>query len=433
MSAKQSSSPFTVLRHRAFATFWTAAVVSDVGTWMQSITVGVLVAQRTGKATATGLIGVAAFATQGIGAPIGGVLADRFDRRKMMISALSVQLLVTLALAAVLGSSNPSVGLLTALVAAQSLAGSFGQPAGQSLMPSLVPREELLKAVSLGAVSWNAGRIVGSALAAALGVWLSPAWVVTLNGLSFAVLIVAVASVRGTFRAPQVGERGSFVRQLRVGGRTMWETPGCRFAVISMVFLQTTLISWVGLIPIVAQERLHGGRGLASTITMLQGAGALVGASFAAMLVGAIGRPRTMVFFGSLGCLALLGYSQATNEWVAFPFVVILGCCTLSLFVCLGAVVQRDAPEHARARITSIQSAVLGTGYGVGVFVSGRLADRFGLGPVLAGDALLWGLVLLIAIGPLRRQWAVVGQGDPRSRRWERVLAERAATVRAAP
>ena len=433
MSAKQSSSPLTVLRHRAFATFWTAAVVSDIGTWMQSITVGVLVAHQTGKATATGLIGVAAFATQGIGAPIGGVLADRFDRRKMMISALTIQLLVTLALAATLAGTRPSIGLLTTLVALQGLAGSFGQPAGQSLMPSLVPREELLKAVSLGAVSWNAGRIVGSALAAFLGVWLSPAWIITINGVSFAVLIVAVASVRGSFRAPQVGERGSFVRQFRVGARTMWDTPGCRFAVISMVFLQTTLISWVGLIPIVAQERLHGGRGLASTITMLQGAGALVGASLAAMLVGAIGRPRTMVFFGSLGSIALLGYSQATNKWVAFPFVVVLGMSTLSMFVCLGAIVQRDAPEHARARITSIQSAVLGTGYGIGVFGSGRLADHYGLGPVLAADALLWGFVLLIAVVPLRRYWAVVGAGDPRSRRWERVLAERAATVRAAP
>jgi MFS family permease len=433
MSAEQSASPLTVLRHRAFATFWTAAVVSDIGTWMQSITVGVLVAHQTGKATATGLIGVAAFATQGIGAPIGGVLADRFDRRTMMMSALTMQLVVTFALAGTLAGSKPSVGLLTGLVALQSLAGSFGQPAGQALMPSLVPREELLKAVSLGAVSWNAGRIVGSALAALLGVWLSPAWIITLNGLSFAVLIVAVGSVRGTFRAPQVGERGSFVRQLRIGARTLWDTPGCRFAVIAMVFLQTTLISWVGLIPIVAQERLHGGRGLASTITILQGVGALIGASIAAVLVGAIGRPRTMVFFGSLGALALLGYSQATSAWAAYPFVVLLGMASLSLFVCLGAIVQRDAPEHARARITSIQSAVLGTGYGVGVFGSGRLADHFGLGPVLAGNALVWGFVLLVAVGPLRRHWAAVGDGDPRSRRWERVLAERAADARAAP
>ena len=159
----------------------------------------------------------------------------------------------------------------------------------------------------------------------------------------------------------------------------------------------------------------------------------MVGASIAAMLVGAIGRPRTMVFFGGLGSVALLGYSQATNKWVAFPFVVVLGSCSLALFVCLGAIVQRDAPEHARARITSIQSAVLGTGYGVGVFGSGRLADRFGLGPVLAGNAVLWGIVLLIAVVPLRRYWAVVGEGDPRSRRWERELAERAASVRAAP
>ncbi len=431
----RSSSPLTVLRHRSFATFWSAAVVSDIGTWMQAITVGVLVAHTTGKATATGLIGIAAFATQGIGSPIGGVLADRFDRRKMMMGALTAQLLVTFALAAVLARSNPRVSVLTGLVALQGLAGSFGQPAGQALMPSLVPREELLKAVSLGAVSWNAGRIVGSALAALLGLLLSPSWIVTINGLSFAVLIVAVATVKGTFRAPQVGERGSFVNQFRVGARTLWQTPGCRFAVVGLVCLQTTLIAWVGLIPIVAQERLHGGRGLASVITMLQGCGALIGAMCTALLVGAIGRPRTMVVFCSVSVVALLGYSQATNRWVAFPFVVVLGACTLGLFVCLGAVVQRDAPDHARARITSIQSAVLGTGYGVGVLLSGRLADSYGLDKVLAADALAFAVIvaLSVIVKPLRRQWAVVGHGDPRSRRWERVVAQQAGPVRTAP
>ena len=426
MSAARSSSPLTVLRHRSFATFWSAAVVSDIGTWMQAITVGVLVAQMTGKATATGLIGIAAFATQGVGSPIGGVLADRFDRRKMMLGALSAQLIVTFVLAAILAGSNPRVAVLTALVALQGLAGSFGQPAGQALMPSLVPRDELLKAVSLGAVSWNAGRIVGSALAAILGLWLSPAWIIAINGVSFAVLIGAVASVRGTFRAPQVGERGSFARQFRVGASTLWQTPGCRFAVVGMLFLQTTLISWVGLIPIFAQERLHGGRGLASGITMLQGIGALVGAMITALLVGAIGRPRAIVTFASLSVVALLGYSQATNRWAAFPFVLVLGCCTLGLFVCLGAIVQRDAPDHARARITSIQSAVLGTGYGIGVLLSGRLADTYGLDRVLAADALAFAVVILVAVGPLRRQWVAVGTGDPRSRRWERVMADRA-------
>ena len=412
-----------MLRNRNFATFWSAAVVSDIGTWMQAITVGVLVARLTGKATATGLIGVAAFATQAISSPIGGVFADRFDRRKMVIASLTAQIAVTAVLASVLTQDRPRIGLLTLLVAGQGLAGSFGMPASQSLMPSLVPREDLLKAVSLGAVSWNAGRIVGSALAALLGLWLSPAWIVTVNAASFGVLAVGIYSIKGTFKAPQIGDRGSFVSQFRVGARTLWDTPGCRFAVLGMIGMQLTLIAWVGLIPIVAQERLHGGRGLASAITVLQGCGALVGAGLAAWMVSLIGRPRTMVACGALGAVALLGYAQATNRWVAFPFVVVLGMCTLALFVCFGAIVQRDAPEHARARITSIQSAVLGSSYGIGVLASGRIADHIGLGPVLTANALLFTVLMLIAVGPLRRYWSVVGHGDPQSRRRERILA----------
>ena len=80
--------PLSALRHRNFAIFWGAFVVSDIGTWMQLIAVGVLVARITGKASETGLVGIAGFATTGLLAPIGGVLSDRFDRRKMLLGAL---------------------------------------------------------------------------------------------------------------------------------------------------------------------------------------------------------------------------------------------------------------------------------------------------------------------------------------------------------
>ena len=83
--------PMSALRHRNFAIFWGAAAISDIGTWMQLIAVGVLVARITGKASATGLVGIAGFATTGLLAPIGGVLSDRFDRRKMMLGALGAQ------------------------------------------------------------------------------------------------------------------------------------------------------------------------------------------------------------------------------------------------------------------------------------------------------------------------------------------------------
>jgi MFS family permease len=430
---RPSTSPLTVLRHRSFATMWTASVVSDTGTWMQAITVGVLVARLTGKASSTGLVGIAAFATQGIGSPIGGVLADRFDRRKMFMYALLAQTAVTTVLAFALTNATPTTGVLAGLIAVQGLAGAFGMPAAQSLMPSLVPREELIKAVGLGAVSWNAGRILGAGLAALLGLWLSPAWIVVGNAATFAFLFFAISRLKGSYRAAQSGDPGSFLRQLRVGISTLWSVPGCRFALCGMVFLQLTLVSWVGLIPIVAQKQLHGTRGLASALITIQGAGAIIGAGVASWLVATLGRPRAIVVSAIVSSAALFGYALSKTRWVAFPFVFALGMASVGLFVSLGAMFQRDAPEHARARIVSIQSASLGICYGIGVLTAGRLADRFSLGVVHATNAVVFLVGVLLSVTLLRTQWAVVGRGDPRSRRWERRLEDAASTVRPEP
>ena len=400
-------------------------MVSDTGTWMQAITVGVLVARLTGKASSTGLVGVAAFATQGIGSPIGGVLADRFDRRKMFMGALLLQTTITAVLALALRDRAPAVGLLAALIALQGLAGAFGMPAAQSLMPSLVPREELLKAVGLGAVSWNSGRIFGAGLAALLGLWLTPPWIVGINAATFAFMLVALTTIRGDYRAPQDANRGSFLAQLRTGGRTLWATPGCRWALCAMVFLQLTLVPWVGLIPIFAQERLHGTRGLASMVTTVQGAGAIIGAGFASWLVATIGRPRSVVWSAVVSSLALLGYSQSTNRWVAFPFVFMLAMASVGLFVSIGAIMQRDAPEHARARVVSIQSATLGVCYGIGVLTAGRLSDRFGLAVVHASCAVVFGLGVVASAYFMRTAWEVVGRGDHASLRAQRAASAR--------
>ncbi len=424
---------FSVLRHRTFATFWTAGVVSDVGTWLQAVTVGVLVAKITGQATATGVIGVAAFATQGIGSPIGGVFADRVDRRKMLMATLSVQIFFTTILAIVLRAPRPNVTVLGLLIACQGLAGSVGGPAGQSLVPSLVPREELFKAISFQAMSWNLGRILGSSLAAVLGIWFAPMWLIVGNAISFVVLLVVLGSVKGEFRAARQETKQGFLRELNEGRRTLWSIPGCRFALLGMIFLQLTVVPWVGLIPIFAQKRLHGGRGLASAIVVMQGAGAIFGATLAAVMVASVGRPRAIALSGGISTVALIVYATARVPAVALVSSSVIGMGIVGMYVSLAGVMQRDAPEHARARIISIQSAALGGCYGLGVYVSGRFADRFGLTQVHVANAIMFGIGLLVAVTVLRKHWAVVGHGDPRSRRVERILENQGRNVRPQP
>lgn len=427
-----SSSPFSVLRHRTFATFWFAAVVSDIGTWMQAIAVGALVAKLTGKASSTGLITIAAFVPQGIISPIGGVLADRFDRRHMVLFSQSGQIAATTALGVALLADRPSVALLTTLVFLQGIIGAFGMPASQSLMPDLVPKDELLKAVSLGAVSWNSGRIVGSLLVALLGVWLSPSLIAFCNAASFVVFFFAILSVRRPFRAERHADTG-FIEELRNGAIVLWRTPGCRYAVIALGLFQLTLVPWVGLVAIVAQERLGGDRQLASVLTMLHGLGAIAGSVLISWMFGAIGRPRALLVAFGTGIVALTVYSQVTDRRLAYLPVFVLGACTLSGFVGLSGVVQRDAPYAARSRILSIQGATLGTCYGIGVIVTGWLGDHIGLGSALALNAASAALLLGLSLIAGRRLWSIFGKGDPVSRRWERRLNERLDDVHPMP
>jgi MFS family permease len=420
--------PLSALRHRNFAIFWGAAAVSDIGTWMQLIAVGVLVARVTGKASATGLVGIAGFATTGLLAPIGGVLSDRFDRRKMLLGSLGAQTILTAIVSLQLRVERPNIGLLTALIALQGAAGAIGNPAFQSLIPALVPRDELLKAMSLLTICWNSGRIFGSLLAAALATWLSPSTVVALNAVSWVVLFAGVASARGEFRATPVSDAPrstSFLQELRLGAHELWKAKGCRFALVSFLGIQMTIATWVGLIPIYAQKVLGDSPGLASRLTALQGAGSIFGAAIASGLVHRFGRPRSLLAGSILCALSLVGYSQATTPLVAYPFAFLLGGGALVFFVLLGALMQRDAPEFARARIMSIQQSVIGVSYGISVVGAGVLGDRIGLQPVLLLSAGIFALLIAIAVGPLRSWWSVVGAGDPPSLRWQRIVASK--------
>ncbi|MGZ7036191.1 MAG: MFS transporter, partial [Ilumatobacteraceae bacterium] len=174
--------------------------MSDVGTWVQLIVVGSLIAASTGSAIQTGLVALATFTPQALASPVGGLLADRFDRRKVFATALMVQAVVTAVLAVTLGLGIRTPAVLILLILLASAAGATGAPAYAAMLPDLVPPEEFLAMVSLGVYSWNSGRIIGPLLGTALVLTIGPAWTIGFNAASFVVLAAAVALVRRSFR-----------------------------------------------------------------------------------------------------------------------------------------------------------------------------------------------------------------------------------------
>jgi MFS family permease len=403
--------PFLPLRHRAVRLLWGAAVVSDIGTWVQLIVVGSLVAAHTGSAVQTGLVALATFAPQSIASPVGGLLADRFDRRKVFAAALMVQALVTTALAVTLGMGVRTPGVLIVLILLASAAGATGAPSYAAMLPDLVPPEELMAMVSLGVYSWNSGRIIGPLLGTALVLVAGPAWTIGFNAASFVVLAVAVSMVRRSFQPSRTD--GTIFGQLIGGWRTLRSTTGCFHGVALLVLYNLTVVPFVGLIPIYLRAEYGGGTGMAGAVASAQGAGAIIGGVIVAVL--AHRHPRSQLIGRLIVVLALaLGlYAIAPNSvWVVIASAL-LGGSGAGFFIASSAIIQRDAPAASRGRVMSIMQAAMGISYGVGLLFVGSIGDAtnlhlaFGVGSVL----------LLVGFGVLTfrsRHWRTAVDGARR-------------------
>jgi len=155
------SASFAPFRHRRFAMLWAGAFVSNIGTWMETVGVGILVTTDTGQAGWAGLVAAAGFVPSGILGPIGGALADRVPRRRLLLTTTAVQTLLAalLTFLAATGAATPVV--VTLIVLGTGCANALGFPAYQAMMPDLVRRDELPSAVALGAAQWNLGRVIG--------------------------------------------------------------------------------------------------------------------------------------------------------------------------------------------------------------------------------------------------------------------------------
>ena len=356
-------------------------MVSDIGTWVQLIVVGSLVAKGTGSAVQTGLVALATFMPQGIASPIGGLLADRFDRRRVFAAALLAQSVMTGGLAVVLGLGVRDPGILTLLILLGSAAGALGQPAYSAMIPDLVDEDELVAMVSLGVYSWNAGRIlgplVGSLLAAAVG----PAWTIGFNAITFVGLAAAVWTVRQPFRPPAealAAETGVFER-LAEGWQALRTTPGCLHVFTINTMLNLTIIPFMGLIPIFVAAELDGGTGITGLVSSTQGIGAIAGGIGVTMLVAR--RRRSDILAGLVATLSvgLAAYALAPSVALVAGCAAVLGAGTASSFITTSAVMQRDAPAERRGRVLAFNQANMGVSYGLGLVLVGSLGDLFGL------------------------------------------------------
>jgi len=390
MNLSRSLAP---LRHRPFALLWAGAFVSNIGTWMETVAVGVLVTTETGQAGWAGLVAAAGFVPTAVIGPVGGALADRLNRRHIMLVTTVVQTGLATLLTVLAIAGNPSPGVVTLIVLAAGCTLALGFPAYQALLPDLVPREDLPGAVALSSAQWNLGRVIGPALAGIVISIGGYAWAFGFNAVSFLAVFAVLLAIRPPVRKRQTD--ASILEAIRAGARFARSEPGLR-VVVGYMALNTLLAApFIALVPAVALKVFHNEDAGTALLVTGQGVGAVLMGLSLGPLHDRFGNRRVML--GVLWGLpvALCAYAYAPNLWFGVVTIFVVGFLYLGALSSFTTIAQLRAPDHLRGRVLSVLMFLLGALYPLGSVLQGAIADRVGLRATTAGAALIMAGVLL--------------------------------------
>jgi MFS family permease len=369
------------LTHRNFRLLWMGALTSSIGTWMQRVAQAWLIVTLTGSSSAF-YLGLDSFAGE---APIllftliGGVVADRRDRRHMMLLSQYVQMTVAFALAGLIYSGHVQVWMVVSLSFISGCAQAFGGPAYQSLIPTLVGKEHLPNAVALNSIQYNLARVIGPVLAGAALAAFGMVACFGLNGISFLFVIAAILALRDIHIPPAATE--SVVDQMKGGLRYVKNSRNL-IAVTVLGFIVAFLgFPLLTFLPVITRDVFQQDVTFYTKLMTLAGAGAVSGA----VVVAYIGKHRYMGRM-LLICLALFGTATALFSLSRTPALTgaILFLAGSLLVMCTSfttSLAQLLAPHELRGRVVSIYMVAFRGGSPLGGLVSGWLVTQIGSAP----------------------------------------------------
>ena len=390
---------------------WAGALVSNIGTWMETVALSYYVADTTGKPSWSAIVGAAGFIPAAIVGPVGSAMADRLDRRRVLITTNAISALIAAVLAVWVGGGDAGPAGIAVLSFCAGSVAMFGFPSFQTSLPDLVPREHLVSAVGLSNAQWNLGRILGptfAAVAMAIGGIGVALWC---NVVSFAAVIAAVMSVRLPDR---VSERRPVFAALADGFRFARTHPAMRRMLALMIATILIASPFIAFVSQMATNVFDGGEGSTSLLVTAQGVGAVTAAFTLGGLTKALGVWRLMT--GAVLALgpALVLYAVAPQLWVAAICLALVGALYGYAFTSFAGVAQQSAPDEMRGRVLAVNSFVLGLLYPVGTLIQGALADSAGLRWVTAASGIiLLGVATLLTIPYLRRPAAEAAEDLP--------------------
>jgi MFS family permease len=390
--------------YRDFRLLWFGAFTSTVGTWMQKVAQSWLILDLTKSAFYLGLDDFLGQLPILLLTLIGGVIADRHDRRRLLISSQYIQMGTALTLAALVFSGKVEIWHILALSFVAGLAQAFGGPAYQSLVPTLVEKKDLPNAIALNSIQFNLARVFGPLLAGATLAVFGTALCFALNGVSFLVVILALLSLSITHIPIPPTERKPILHDLK-GGLDYVRGQTAIVALTVLAFLTTFLgLPLITFLPIFARDIFHGDVGQYSVMMSFSGAGAVVGA----LVVAWLGRFKhmglTLLLIQLVFGLLVTAFAFSRVAWLSYLLLFLDGAALLMVFSMTASLVQLIVPDHLRGRVVSIYMVAFRGGMPLGSLWGGYAASLSSAPYVLAVNG---GLLTLVAIYFLVRNHGV--------------------------
>ncbi len=402
------------LRHRNFQLFFAGQLISLIGTWMQNVAQAWLVYRLTGSAV---LLGSVAFASQipvFLIAPLGGTTADRHNRQRIVILTQTASMILAFILAAITLSGVVQVWHVFVLAALLGVVNAYDIPARQAFLMDMVGREDLMNAIALNSSMFNGARVIGPAVAGVLVARIGEGWCFFANAVSYIAVIAGLMMMRVHIATAR--PRGSALEHIVEGFRFVHQARPIRALLLLLALVSLVGMPYAVLMPIFADQILHGGaRGL-GLLMGATGIGALVGAIALAAKQGLKGLGRWVATCSAAFGTSLILFAYSRHFWLSAALLLPVGASMMVQMAASNTLIQSMAPDQLRGRVMAVYSMMFMGMAPFGALFAGLLAHGLGAPMTVAigGAACIAGSLVFAARLPMFRGEArqlIVAQG----------------------
>lgn len=379
---------FKAFEYPEFRVLWLGACTSSIGTWMQIVAQNWLVYDLTRSAWWLGLDAFLGQIPIFLFSLFGGVIADRRDRRKLLVVSQLMQMACAFTLAGLVASGLLQVWHILCLSFTVGLAQSFGGPAYQALVPSLVKPVDLPNAIALNSIQFNLARVIGPMLGGLALRHLGASWCFSLNGLSFLAVIFSLLTLKA--RALPAGNANtSYLRSIRES-LAFVRDHGSMTPLIAIAFA-TTALSYplIQFLPVFADQVLGGGSDTYTWLLCLSGAGSVAGALLVAAFGQTVRKGRAAVLL--LIVLGLLGtlFARSSSLPVSGALLFAASAALIGVFSLVTSLVQLLTGDEMKGRVMSVYNVAFRGGMPIGALLAGEMISHSSASVVMAFNGLV--------------------------------------------